>query len=116
MSPPLVPDEVYAELDEIGEDEVRTRLARRIYGGSREPLVEEWLRRKEQERNDSSEREQIAIAREAAAAARDSADAARDSAAEAKEANRFAKQANTIAKIAIAVAAIAAIMSIIGIT
>ncbi len=116
MSPPLDPDEFFAKLEETGEDVVRAHLAQRIYGGSREPLVEEWLRRKEQERNDSSEREQIAIAREAAAAARDSADAARDSAAEAKEVNRFAKQANTIAKIAIAVAAIAAIMSIINIT
>ena len=115
--PPIDPDQFFAELEELGEDEARKRLAsERIYGGDKRPLVVEWLRQKDQKREDSSSREQIAIAREAAAAARDSADAARDAADEAKAANRLAKQANTIAKIAIAIAAMATIISIIGVT
>ncbi len=99
--------EFYAELDDIGEKIVRERLASGVYGrtGTKLNQVEEWIRQQDQSRNDSSNREQIAIAREAADAARAAADAARDAADE-------AKKANTIAKIAMAVAAIAAIISI----
>ena len=103
-------------LEEQGEAKVRADLASNVYAQKKHGLVHEWLRQKDQSRTDSSNREQIAIARDAAAAARDSADAARDAADEAKEANLLAKQANTIAKIAIAIAAVATIISIISVT
>ena len=107
--------EQWATFEQMGESEVRKRLAENRYGERTRPLVEEWLRRKEQERDDSLKREEMAIAHEAATAARYSADAARDSADHARQANRVSMQANKIAKIAIAVAATAAIISIIGI-
>ncbi len=100
--------EQWATFEEMGEDAVRTRLAENRYGPSTRPIVEEWLRRKDQERDVAVKREQISIARSTNAAVRDAADAARDAADE-------AKQAKTIAKIAIAIAAIATIISIIGI-
>ncbi len=104
------PDALWPELEQIGEDEVRKTLATdRIHASDKRPLVVEWIRRKEQERYDSSSREQIAIAREAAASARNAADAARAPADEAREANRLARQANTTAKIAMAIVAIAVI-------
>lgn len=100
-------DQFWAELDELGEDEVRGRFAsERVYDSGKRPLVQEWLRRKDQERKDALNREQIEIARDAAASARDAADSARAAANEAQAANK-------IAKIAIAIAAIAAIIAIV---
>ena len=107
---PVNRNQLWVELELIGEEEVRARYSSgSIYGHDKRPLVKDWLDDKAQERADAFKREEIAIARDAATAARDSADAARDAA-------REAKQANTIAKIAIAVATTAAIVSIIGIT
>ena len=103
MSPPVDPDEFFAELEEIGEDEVRKRFATgRIYDHGKSPLVEEWLRRKDQEREDSLNREQIEIAREAATSARDAA--------------RAARSAVNTAKIVAIIAAIAIILSIINLS
>lgn len=111
------PDEFWAELEKLGEDEVRKRLAtERIYGADKRPLVIEWLWRKDQSRADSFNREQLSIARDAAVSARAAADAARDAADEAKEANLLAKQANTTARIAMVMAAIATIISIISVS
>ncbi|HEX9771011.1 MAG TPA: hypothetical protein VGA50_17695 [Kiloniellales bacterium] len=68
--PPIDPDAFFAELEKLGEDEVRKRLASRaIYGGDTAPLVTEWIRRKDQECNALSNREQIRIARSAKNAA-----------------------------------------------
>ena len=100
--------EQWATFDQIGVDEVRKRLALGRYDSRTRPIVEEWLRRKDQERETTVKREAISIARTAASAALDSADAARDAADK-------ARRANTIARVAIAIAAIAAIISIIGI-
>ncbi len=98
--PPVDPTKFFAELEALGEDEARNRLASRaVYGGDKSALVEEWLRRKDQERSDTTKREEISIAREAAAAARDAATEART--------------ANKTARIAIAIAAAAVIVSII---
>jgi hypothetical protein len=44
------PDELWPELEVLGEDEVRRRLALQTYGHTKLPAVLEWLRRKEQER------------------------------------------------------------------
>jgi hypothetical protein len=103
---PLIdPETFFAELEAAGEIAIRNRLATNaIYGGDKKPLVEEWLRRKDQERADAFNAEQLAVARADAAAARDAADAARDAAREAKTANRIAKAAIVIAIISTIIA------------
>ncbi len=89
--------DLWPELEKIGEDTVRTRFATDAYGtvGNKRALVEEWLRRKDQERKDASTAEQASIARDAA-----------------EISAREAGTANHTAKIAIAIAAIAIIVSI----
>ena len=64
-------NELWSELEEMGEDTVRARFAGGAYGrfGNRRTLVEEWLRRQEVSRSDFSNREQISIARSAKNAA-----------------------------------------------
>jgi hypothetical protein len=71
-------DEFFAELDEAGEDEVRVRLATKIYTDVNEKgaLAREWLQRRELSRTAELERsraasslEQIRIARSAKNAA-----------------------------------------------
>ena len=101
-------EEFYAELEALGEDTVRDRLATKVYGdaGHKRELVEEWLRRQRQEHDDAVTREQTEIARDAAASARAAAAAARDAANEARTANR-------IAKIAIVIAIISAIIALL---
>ena len=114
MSPLLDIDEFYAELEKEGEDQVRKNLAtERIYGSTKRPLVEEWLRRKDQEREDSLNREQIKIAREAASAASEAARAAESSAKSARDTAREARKANKLATMAIIIAAGSMIVVII---
>jgi len=36
-------EELWAELDALGEDAVRLRLRQQVYGARKRPLVEEWL-------------------------------------------------------------------------
>jgi hypothetical protein len=64
-------EQFWSELEAVGEDEVRTRLAAKIYGEAnhKAPLAREWLRRKDQERSDLSTSEQTRIARSAKNAA-----------------------------------------------
>ncbi len=100
------PDEFFAELEEIGEDEVRTRLAtQRIYGSDKRPLVEEWLRQRESSRKEAFNREQAEIARDAAAATWEAARAAKSAADAARLALRR--------KIALVIVAILIIVSAI---
>jgi hypothetical protein len=50
--------EFWAELETIGEDEVRLKLARSFYGdpgAERRAVVEEWLRRKDRKRQNRTE-------------------------------------------------------------
>ena len=103
--PQLDPVEFYAELEKIGEDEVQTRLAlAHVYGPDKVPLVVVWLRRKDQDRNEASNREQIEIAREAASAASKAARAAESSADSARATAREARKANKIATKAMIIA------------
>ncbi len=107
MSPPLDPDEFFAELEETGEDEVRTRLAtQRIYGNDKRPLVEEWLRQRESSRKEAFNREQAEVARDAAAATWEAAQAAKKSAADAARLALRRKIALVIVAILIIVSAI----------
>jgi len=43
-------DKLWAELDALGEDQVREKLGLSHYGGRRKPYVEEWLRQEELKR------------------------------------------------------------------
>jgi len=102
-------EEFWAELDEVGETEVRVRLATKIYGdiNNKGSLAREWLMRKDQAResarelrNEASRVEQIDIAR----SAKDAAWAAA----------RAAEKANTRATIALIIATISTIIAIVG--
>jgi hypothetical protein len=101
-------EQFWAELEGLGEQEVRIRLAKQVFGtvGDKKAVVEEWLRHKERSREAASNAEQTEIARSAKDAAWAAAEAARDAATQ-------AKTANTRATIALVIAAISAIAAII---
>jgi hypothetical protein len=95
------------QLDELGEDEIRLRLkAGNVYGKWKAAYLESELERRARARNDSSQTEQIEIARSAK-------DAAWAAATAAREANRHARSANAIAITALIVATAAIIVSAI---
>ncbi|GAB6271645.1 hypothetical protein KN63_04680 [Smithella sp. F21] len=102
------------ELEKLGEQEVRKRLANNVYGDHRNPnnsSVQTWLRSKEVEGEEARSEEAITVAREA----NDLACVSNSIALEAKELARSeAASAATSArwaKIAAVIAAIAAIIS-----
>lgn len=101
------PDQFFAELEALGEDEVRKNLAsEQVYGAAKRSLATEWVRRKDQEHADALNREQIAVARSAAEAAREAATSARDTAREARTSNKIAIAAVIVAVASMIVAAI----------
>lgn len=55
--PPL-----FNELDELGERAVRLNIARNVYGPAKRPLVDEWLRRRAEDRAEASARRASASA------------------------------------------------------
>jgi hypothetical protein len=81
----FTPDSFFAELEQLGEDEVRARVASGIYSSisPKKGLAEDWLLRKRQSREaeaerrrDASNSEQMCIARSAKNAAWTAATAA----------------------------------------
>lgn len=58
-----------AALDELGESEVRSRLVGGIWNARRRGFAEAWLHERERERSDSSNSEQMHVARSAKNAA-----------------------------------------------
>ncbi len=64
-------EELWANLEKLGEEQVRERLATKVSGdaGKKRALVVEWLREKDQSRKNTSNLEQIRIARSAKNAA-----------------------------------------------
>lgn len=93
-------EDLFAKCERDGEETVRKRFAEKRYCTHDEiPIVEEWLRRKDEERTNASISEELRLTREANSFAR--------------EANLLAKKANTIALIALIVAIIAIIVSVI---
>jgi hypothetical protein len=60
----LTKDELWPQLDRDGENVVREKLATEIYGHDCKPLIQEWLRRKEEERSAASSKEYKAMASE----------------------------------------------------
>ena len=112
-----------AQLEALGEDEVRFRLHTGVYGNAvdQRQLAEDWLQRKELDRARISNAKAISAASRAATAAERAAEAAdeqsRSSAEMARasaEQARIASEALTTARIAAAISAIALIISILG--
>jgi hypothetical protein len=89
-------DQQFAEFERDGEDIVRRNLAAHIYGERKVAFAKEWLARQDQARRDSSNTEQISIARDASEAAWAAARAA-------ESANRRATIALILAAISIAI-------------
>jgi hypothetical protein len=71
-------EEFYATLEAAGEPAVRAKYAQRAYGTDKRPLVEEWFRRKEAERDSGREEVHTDLAKEANDLAKGSAKTARD--------------------------------------
>ena len=120
---------LYAELEAMGEAEVRITLAKGLFQmGQKTNLAQEWLRGKDEERaaassakRDTREEETLSIAKEANEIARSASFAASAAAASASEANtisrsnsRRAWRAEIIAAIAAAAAIVAAIAAVMG--
>jgi hypothetical protein len=99
--------ELYGRFERDGEGAVRDSLAAGRYLDEHAALAREWLRRKDQARNEASQALQAATASSAASAAQRAADAAWAQA-------RTARKALIIAIIAFAMSAIAIIVSISG--
>jgi uncharacterized protein (DUF3084 family) len=99
-------EQFFEQLDALGEDKVRVRVASGAYSTTNKKLqlAIEWLRSKDQSRDLELESERTAIAKRAAEAATRAADAA-------AEQSRLARTANTRATIALAIAVISAIVS-----
>lgn len=91
-----VQDVRWKEFEELGEEDVRKRLARHIWLEDKERLARQWLELRE-----------TSLAREANDLARRANDAA-------KEANDIARKNNVIATVALIMAVIAIAVSIIG--
>ena len=100
---PVDRNELWAELEQTGEEEVRARFVEGIYGHGKQPHVERWLGQKEQARKDALAREQMDIARSAAEAARDAAVAAQSTARASRTNNIIAIGALFIAIVSITI-------------
>ncbi len=95
------------KLEGMGEDGVRHALLTNAFNPDNRTLAEKWLRHRAQALSETSQAEQIELARRAAAAAEEAADAAWEAAREAKTANTLATAALIMAIVAIAVSIIA---------
>ena len=96
-----LPDTWRTEFVDLGDEEVRKRLAMHIWLEDKERLARQWLQSGEAERAAENRRETLALAKEANDLA--------------KEANYIARRNNSIAALALIGAAIAIIVSILGI-
>ncbi|MDX2263806.1 MAG: hypothetical protein NW215_02380 [Hyphomicrobiales bacterium] len=105
----MSPDEedLIKKLEDLGEIEVRRNLARGIYAARKKPLVENWLRNKEQERTQLATSVSTQHQDEQTQIARSAKDASWAGVEE-------AKKANLIAWLALYVSIFALIISLIG--
>ena len=101
----ITADELWPKLDATGEDEVRKKLAMGAYGPPKIPLVNEWLARKESQRQDSSNRDRD-----------DREDETRKLSAEAnsiaREGNAISRRSNIAAWVAVVISAVALFVAI----
>lgn len=96
-----------------GEDTVRKKLAQGDFPPQKIPLVQEWLRQREEARQVSSLSRQEERDTEANALVREANDIARSARDEAREANSIARFARIMAIIATIIAAISIVKDII---
>ena len=96
-----LPDTWRTEFADLGDEEVRKRLAMHIWLEDKERLARQWLQSGEAAKAAENRRETLALAKEANDLA--------------KEANYIARRNNSIAALALIGAAIAIIVSILGI-
>jgi len=73
-------DEFWAELDALGEEQVRENIGLGLYREKKEKFAKEWLRKKDQERLDERERSNDATNRESLDTAKSALTATRTSA------------------------------------
>lgn len=107
--------EEFAKLDNESEEFVRTRLAQGVYGRELVPIVEEWLRSKENSRKHAAASRAETREEQAIALAWEANQIAREAVRTASEANKIARRAKTIAlwtAIAAALAAVAAVLAV----
>ena len=100
-------DQFRAELDQLGEEEVRKKLVHGAYNEKKRRIAEDWLAQKDQERQDKALERQELREHEALALARQANEYA-------AEANEHADNANRIAWFAFGIAAAALIASVVG--
>ena len=111
-------EQFWKELDDVGEDEVRVRLATRYYTdlNERGGLAREWIQRKDLSRAAESERARDAFQAEQALAASRAVKAADRAADAAERQANTAERATRIAIAALIVAIVAAILSLVAMT
>jgi hypothetical protein len=111
-------DPILARLEEFGPNQIRTLMASgNLPGGWNVGFITEWLAAKDQEErrlSDSSQAEQIEIARAASRAAERAATAAERASAAAERQAVAAERANKRATTALVIASISIIATIIG--
>jgi hypothetical protein len=94
-------DQFRAELDTLGEEEVRARLVLDVYGARRRPLIVDWLAQQAEKRQSDGQERQELREDEALVLAR--------------RADKRAAMANLIAWIANATAYVAALIAILAV-
>ncbi len=104
-------DKFFVELEAVGEQTVREKLAQGVYGQGKIALINEWLRKLDASRSEGTllrqeERDLEAndLAREANAFAREANEVARSARDEVRLSNRMARWAVIIAIIAAIIA------------
>jgi hypothetical protein len=105
-------------LEKIGEEEVRTRLARGEFGmigSSKSTAVKAWLNSKECERRDARESKALANAEQAYSIAREAAAAATEATSDSREAITLSRLAATNSRRANVIAIVAIICSILAV-
>jgi hypothetical protein len=93
----------YAELESTGEMTVRDKLSQGAYAPNKHLLIQEWLRRKSDERQEEA-------ARRAVARDEETLSISRKSSAISDAARRYSLYANIIAAVALAITLIMAII------
>jgi hypothetical protein len=106
-------DRFRAELDTLGEEEVRARLVLDVYGARKRPLVVDWLAQQAEKRQTDAQERQELREDEALVLARRADKHAYEANEHADEANRIAWIANRNAWIAAVIAVVAIIVSVV---
>jgi hypothetical protein len=106
-------DKLFPELESIGEQAVRVKLAQGVYNKDKEKLIHEWLRSLESSRTEETSVRQEERELEANELAKEANLIARSASATAIEALRIARQERITAIIAAIAAIIATITGII---